>query len=464
MTKDRLKKIIIQYKAIVYGLILLIGLVMILCATLVPGLRIDHINRYNILIGIGCSIVSSVIVTATLLLLLPDLSDERHELDEWGICKIYSERNHVRIDSKQMPKHMLYFMAFGLSHFRGANGNVGKIASKIRGGLEVRIVTMSPDSAFLMEQERIENNKGIKKDIEDLIKWVEAVKKTCRENPKGHIELKFYDSLPLDFFCRADGKVYVGPYMPGQLSGETITYCYDADSKGGKYYSEIFEKVWKCDSPIKVSLLQEKKLCFDQDLAINEVLKYFCKELQGNLIEKVVGVVAIFKNDKRRTFFSCNKLHEDKHVCHEKGEGTVGKLVALNMSGGAFNCMLWSDYQNMLMISYRYEARKKTVMKERHDVKKLDKNEDTKAILAFPLFVDNQQIGALTFDFASLPKDYEGKIKELSDVECGKELSDNLSEELIVLFTIAEQCGKIVIHLLGNAVSMKYKTLYEEEW
>lgn len=464
MTKDRLKKIIRQYKAIVYGLILIIGVAMILYASLVPDFNVNHIHRYDVLIGIGCSVVSSVIVTAILLILLPDLSDEKRELDEWGICEIYGERNNVRIDSKQMPKHMLYFIAFGLSHFRGANVDIGKMASKIRAGLNVRIITMDPNSAFLLEQEVIENNKGIKKDIEDLIKWVEAIKKRCQGNVKGYIELKFYDSLPLDFFCRSDGKIYVGPYIPGQPSGETITYCYDADSKGGRYYSEIFEKIWSGDSRVKVSVQQEKNLYFDQELAIDEVLKYFCEELQGNLKEKVIGVIVIFKKEKRRTFFSCNKSHDERHVCHEKKEGTVGKLVEMNKTGGTSSCMLWSDYQNALMVSYRYEVRKKIAIKEKHEIKKLEKNEDTKAILAFPLFVGNQQIGALTFDFASMPTEYEGKIQELLAWGYGKELSPYLSEELIPLFTRAEQCGKIVIHLLGNTVSTKYKTLYEEEW
>lgn len=464
MTKDKIKKLIRRYKVLVYGLILSIGVFMILYASYTPDFYDKHMNKYNVLIGIGCSIISSVIVTVILLVLLPDASDEKNELDEWGICKIYNERSSIKITQKQLPKHVLNFIAFGLSHFRGANADIVKFTSRINAGLNVKIITMSPDSAYLLEQQIVENNKEIKKNIEELVKWVDNVKRHCKKDAKGSIELKFYDSLPLDFFCQSDQKVFVGPYIPGQSSGETITYCYSSDSKGGKYYTDNFEKIWNGESKIKMLNRQEKNLYIAPEVAIENIMKYFCLELQGNLKEKVIGVVVIFKEDRRRTFFSINKNHEERHVCHEKKDGTVGKLVELNAVGGTSSCIIWSDYQNDMSFIYRYEARKKVVIKGNHNIEKLKNNEDTKAILAFPLFVDNKQIGALTFDFASLPVAYETKTTELLKLKCDAELSESLSEDLVPLFTKAKECGDIVVHLLGNAVSTKYKSLYEEEW
>lgn len=465
MDKRKVKKFIKRYRFMTYGLILLIGIGMILYAGVVPNYSVEHANKYNILMGTGCGILSTVLVTVILLVLIPDMSDEKKELEEWGITKILNERNSIRITSKRMPRYILFFSAFGLSHFRGENANIENMVSKICNGLNVKILTIDPNSIYLLEQEASENNK-IKKDIEDLAKWVEKIKSRCnaKGTVAGSIEIKFYDSLPLDFFCRADEEVFIGPYVPGQLSGETITYCYSADSKGGKYYINIFEKIWNGESTVLTSAGQGSTLYVNQEMAINCVLEYFCKKLQGAMQEKVIGVIAIFKGNQRRTFFSCNKLHEEKHVCHGKEEGTIGKLLEMNQTGSTSSCILFSDYKNKMIFAYKYEARKKNIFKIEYDINKLSNNEDTIAILAVPLFFNRQLIGALTFDFAILPGMYEASVSTLTGCKIGKEIDPVSSKALKPVFEEAEECGKIVINLLGKAAIAKYKTLYEEEW
>lgn len=469
MSKEKLKKFIRRYRFMTYGLITFIGAAMIAYVVLKTDVYITHIHIYNVLMGIGCGILSTVLVTVILLALIPDLSDEKKELEEWGIVEIHPERSSARIDSKKLPKDILYFSAFGLSHFRAAANMDTELISSIQRGLKVRILTMDPNSIYLLEQEIFENNKEIRKDIEDLIKWVDRIRDYCNtsrgaKSAKGSIELEFYNSLPLDFFCRADEMVYVGPYIPGKPSGETITYRYRADSNGGKYYIGIFDRIWNNESTVKISSERGSILYLDQETAIESVLKYFCEVLQGRTLEKVIGVIAIFKGDQRRTFFSCNKIHEERHVCHGKNEGTVGKLLEMNKAGSISKCILFSDYKNKQLFAYKYEARKKNIIKVDHDIKKLENNEDTAVILAIPLFFNGEQIGAVTFDFARLPSIYEAKLGTLSKYAVGKEIDEENSKALMPIFKMAKSCGDIVISLLGQASVTKYKTLYEEEW
>ncbi len=51
--------------------------------------------------------------------------------------------------------------------------------------------------------------------------------------------------MTLDFYWRMDGELYVGPYLYGMSSQETVTYKFDEGGEGFKIYSDYFEKIWE---------------------------------------------------------------------------------------------------------------------------------------------------------------------------------------------------------------------------
>lgn len=330
----KVQKLIKKYKYIVYILVGALGVGAILLTQYYPMSRSPNI--YNILMGIGCSVVATVIVTMILLVLIPDDSDTKTDLDNWGIIKIYDERDSIKISSKHFPKNKLDYVAFGLSHFREENKRSEVLVSCLLNGLNIRILTLNPYSIYVKEQEKIENSSGdISNDIINLIRWVEKSSNLAKQKShyraiKGSINIKLYNSLPLNFYCQADDDIYIGPYLPDISSGKTITYQFSAHSTGGKYYSDIFEKIWSEDSSIRIGNDYHSYFSINQKDSIEAVMEYFCEIFKGNNAKQVIGVVAIFRERLRRTFFSCNKQHAERHVCHRREEGAVGQLVLLN--------------------------------------------------------------------------------------------------------------------------------------
>lgn len=113
---------------------------------------------------------------------------------------------------------------------------------------------MNPNSIYIKEREKIEDN-NISRDIVDLIKWVKEIQTEIKKYKKmqGSLSIKFYNSLPLDFYCRTDNSIYVRPYVHDKVGRERIMYQFQVGSKGGEYYEEIFETLWLERSNIKTS-------------------------------------------------------------------------------------------------------------------------------------------------------------------------------------------------------------------
>lgn len=101
-------------------------------------------------------------------------------------------------------------IAFGVKSLRDAYD--GLFMDKVKRGLKVKFITVHPNSIFLEEREKIENKQAgeIRKTIIDLIQWIEKLKSNTKR--PDNIQIKFYDSLPLDFYCKIDDNLYVGPY------------------------------------------------------------------------------------------------------------------------------------------------------------------------------------------------------------------------------------------------------------
>lgn len=459
---EKLNRITRRFWLVLYVILAFVGVSMVVLACTIWSATAFH----DIGISLGGGILATVLVTVFVMLLLPDDSDRYEELKEWGIVKMHEQRKEVAIKKEDFPHNNLDFVAFGLSHFRQEHGDKDPFLRRIEKGLHVRILTMHPESKHVREQREFENEGDIRGDILKLIKWVEEIEASldAYEDVKGSIELKLYDGLPLHFYCRADYNIWVGPYLPGMVSNNVITYEFWLDSKGGERLQRDFEKYWNGERGIRIVAKDSLFFSGDQRASIESVLKFFCDEVRGKSGYGVIGVVALFRKGQglRRTLFSCNKGHEEKHHCHRIEEGAVGKMVELNEGAGTKKVLFFRDYQHDLSITYCNSGRGVVAEKIDFMLKKMSYGESTNAILSAPLYFEDEMIGAVTFDINTFSDEYKAQVADLKKLPCGEKLSE--SAFVCKWFYQAEQCAGILSHMLGADVNCDFAKLYEEEW
>ena len=196
-------------------------------------------------LSIGTSLIASSIVVFVTTRYLLEQNRINDLIEKWGLNEIYETRAIMNKDSNKilsMEKDKLDIIAFGLKSFRDSQGDLLK--EKVHKGLKIRIITMFPNSIFLEEREKCENEaKGqMKKTIIDLIGFVENLQKI--QTNTNQVQIKVYNSLPLDFYFGFKSEIFIGPYMYNKGSQQTISYSYKANSLGFKYYSDYFDKLW----------------------------------------------------------------------------------------------------------------------------------------------------------------------------------------------------------------------------
>lgn len=456
--EKRLKRLVRKNKYLSYIFLGILGIALIAYAL------IKNPKWKDVPMGIGTGIVATVIGFIILLILLPDESEEvekTKELEKWGLEKIYPERKIIKIAKGNMPSENLDFIAFGLSHFIKANP-VNIMTRYINNGLKVRIIVPHSQSRMVSEQQQMENNGSIADDIRNLADWVQKIEDNLKKSDrnKGSIEIKFYDNNPIGFYCRSDGKVWVGPYMPGTNSGQVITYEFLRHSKGGDYYAGIFENIWNEECAQIKMIPNMNYLLGNQEEAIRKVLEYFCECMKGNGSEPVIGVVVMFKDNCRKTFFSCNKRHSEKHNTHKKTDGLVGVMYEQNCTSSG-TISLWRDYNNDITIKRECRERIIKTIKINKTIEKF-KEDETIGILSAPIMNNEECIGAITFDFARFDSGYVKDAKLLKEIPDGGDVdSDN---QICKYFVLADMCTKIVQKMLGQDISIQYKELFKGNW
>ena len=99
--------------------------------------------------------------------------------------------------------------------------------------------------------------------------------------------------------------------------------------------------------------------------------------------------------------------------------------------------------------------------KEERDIEKF-KEDETIGILAVPLRVNEELIGAITFDFAEFTDLYKGNLENLQESRIGAELDQTM--EICKYFSLADICAEIVLKMLGQDIKIQYKDLFNESW
>jgi hypothetical protein len=198
-----------------------------------------------ILISVGTSIVASSVVVYLSSHYLFKQSRIKEILDTWKLTGIYRTRAEMNMRTNvclEECKKEIDIIAFGLKSLRESQSI--SLEGKIKNGLKLRILTIDPQSTFLPQREKDEGEVPgqIKNTIEQLTDWVKKMK-GFSPNP-NNIELKYYDTLPLDFYFRVDKNLFLGPYLYGRSSQQTISYEFESGGAGFEYWSTYFEKIW----------------------------------------------------------------------------------------------------------------------------------------------------------------------------------------------------------------------------
>ena len=455
---EKLIKFIRKYERIVHFVILIIGIGLITAACLnFPSDDQPDSRLYDVLLSLGCGIVATEIIAILLSALIPRWNEKN--ANRWMPVDVHSERSKIVIVDRNFPKHNLDYIAFGLRHFRSSNKE-GALAEKVKKGVVIRIVTMDPNSYFLAEHAHFENRSDTREEINELIQLVENVKtKTSnRAKPaKGSIEIRFYDSLPFLHYCRSDTTVYAGPYLPGKESRDVITSQYDIHSEAGAMYAKVFEDLWTGQSPIKLTDKPFQQFNIDIEKAIHLILDKYSKGMQGNLKKPVIGIVVLFKGDRRRTLYSSGKTEKEEHHSHKKEDGVVGLMVRVNRQDRHPSVMY--DYDNELAFEYINRGREALTTKMKVDEApgRLNDDEDTKMIIASPIW-KGDMIGAVTFDFAEIPETYQINVDRLKAAEEKERIEES---SLDGFFEMAVECSELLSHLIGDN---RIKQFYEENW
>ncbi|MCI5140860.1 MAG: hypothetical protein D3909_03850 [Candidatus Electrothrix sp. ATG1] len=197
----------------------------------------------NVLISVGCSIMATSIISFVMTWYLNDDKEARRVIDSWGLknIEVRSALNYEINEKLDTMKDGMDIIAFGMKNFLAAKKQL--LEDKIEEGCTIRMLTIAPESKFVTQREREEKEPAgqIKNSIEELIAWAKEVKS---RNTKGTVIVKTYDSLPQDMYQKVDKYVYVGPFQFGKPSQQTIAYEYRPGSKGARYYSDYFLKIW----------------------------------------------------------------------------------------------------------------------------------------------------------------------------------------------------------------------------
>lgn len=180
------------------------------------------------------------------LVLQAEKSDSAYNniIKTWGMDYIFRSRAEKNMDSDPKLKissiKQLDAIAFGLKTFRSFHTD--DVEERLRDGMKIRFLVMNPDGKFIFQREceELEVEGQIANSIRQLVEWA----KRLREKTGGDIQVKYYNSMTLDFYWRLGDTVYVGPYLYGKASQATITYKYTAGGKGFETYTQYFEELW----------------------------------------------------------------------------------------------------------------------------------------------------------------------------------------------------------------------------
>lgn len=199
----------------------------------------------SILISVGCSLIASSVVSYLTSKYLIRVNRIKRIIEYWGLEAVYETRQEMNRSTDiafETLENNLDIIAWGLKSFRDGKGRI--VRAKVERGLKIRIIAPEPDSEYVKQRERDEKEiEGqIRQTIANLAQWIEELRQISPDS--SNIQIRYYNRLPEDFYFRADEHIFIGPYLYGISSQQTISYEFRGTSHGFTYYKNYFEKLW----------------------------------------------------------------------------------------------------------------------------------------------------------------------------------------------------------------------------
>jgi len=167
------------------------------------------------------------------------------DIAKWRLTAIYktrAEKNSGSDKKLAACREQIDIAAFGLKSLR--DSTTALVQQKVGSGVRIRILCLHPDSPYVSAREKSEHEVPgqIRGTIIALEKWIKELQTLASENRQ--VQLKHYDTLPLDFYFRIDHSLYVGPYLYGYGSQQTITFEFEQPGMGFEYWQAYFDTLW----------------------------------------------------------------------------------------------------------------------------------------------------------------------------------------------------------------------------
>lgn len=225
----------------------LINLVIFLLGVIAVGVGLFFSDDAKVIsVSVGTSLIASSIIAYLSARYLARQSKVKEIMEKWGLDGIFETRSEMNTRSANFYLDRLEkgldMIILGGGNFRNIKG--GLIKEKVKKNVSVRILTLKPDSIFLRQREKDENKMEgeIKRTILQLIEWVDELKQVAPN--EDNVQLKFYDTCPLDSYLRIDEHIYIGPNMYNKLSQQTISFEFKSNGLGYDYYNNYFNELW----------------------------------------------------------------------------------------------------------------------------------------------------------------------------------------------------------------------------
>lgn len=212
---------------------------------------------FTTLNGIGVSLLLSGLLGIFVNVLFSKREARLDVYEKWKIANIYESRaiaNQTIDACQEKARKHVDIIAFGLSSWRQAKEHL--IDEMLNKKVIIRIITMDPYCDVLSMRD-IAEGKAEGATRQSILQLQEFFDQTQKRRT---VQIKYHRQLPLDFYFRVDDRVFVGPYIYGKEGQQMITYEFERDGEGFKYYTDYFEKLWTGNSVPKLQLMKYEEL------------------------------------------------------------------------------------------------------------------------------------------------------------------------------------------------------------
>lgn len=197
---------------------------------------------FPVFMSIGTSLVASFIVSIITYWFLTFENKLRDMVIKWGLADLYVTRSKMNEVSDELMKtsKKLDIIAFGLSSLRNSN-YIDVLEERIKKGeIHIRILTLDPDSEQCPKIDVFEGEtpSHTSETIKKLLEW-------ANQFDKKNLEIRTYDSIPLEFYYCFDSDLFIGPHQATKISQETFTMRFSIGGIGSDIYLRYFEKLWE---------------------------------------------------------------------------------------------------------------------------------------------------------------------------------------------------------------------------